>query len=198
MHGSRHETLASGRLPYPGLMAVVALRRGLMARMRLRGTVEVIAALALVGVIVWLFDPALDSALPAIVFGLLALAVRIAVAIEYVRCTEHGIAWRTIFASHAYRWDQVAAVEAGVKLYGSPFLKRALRGGEFCLVVRTIDGVEHQLLASIWCPLPRQGEFVIAAQALCPNDWTTDETETRAVHQPSGSRVGGPSRGRRR
>ena len=161
----------------------------------MRGFLEVVSALVLLAIIILKGQPSSDQVLPALVFGLAALAVRIAIAIEYLRCTEHGIAWRSLFAAHALRWDQVASVETGIKHYSGSPLKR-FHAGEFCLVVRDTEGGAHPVLASVWCPLPRHAEFLIAAQELCPHDLHAAEPEA-PTRRASGKRVGRPT-GRRR
>jgi hypothetical protein len=161
----------------------------------MRGFLEVLSALVLLAIIILKGQPSSDEVLPVLVFGIAALAVRIAIAMEYLRCTEHGIAWRSLFAAHALRWDQVTSVETEIKAYSSSPLKRR-HGGEFCLVVRGTDGRAHPVLASVWCPLPRHAEFLIAAQDLCPHDLHAAEAEA-PTRRASGKRVGRPT-GRRR
>lgn len=162
----------------------------------MRGWLEVSAAVVLLIIIVMQWAPTDDEVLPALIFGLAALAVRIAIAMEYLRCTEHGIAWRSLFASHALRWDQVASMETEIKRY-STSLTRRLERGEFCLVIRSTDGRAHQVLASIWCPLDRHAEFMIAAQDRCPHDLHAPQPTATPTRRASGKRVGRPT-GRRR
>lgn len=163
----------------------------------MRGSLEVMAAVVLLVIIVMTWAPTNDEVLPALIFGLAALAVRIAIAMEYLRCTEHGIAWRSLFAAHSLRWDQVASMETEIKQYSSGFLKRSLRSGEFCMVIRTTDGRAHQVLASVWCPLDRHAEFLIAAQERCPHDLHAPQPTAAPTRRASGKRVGRPT-GRRR
>ena len=140
-----------------------------------------------------------DNFVPIFTFGASSIAVRLAVVLEYARCDDDGISWRSLFAADSATWDDVVAVEISARPYRLIGFGRIFRGHGVlapCIAVTTTDGVAHWVSASVQCSLQHQLEFINSARRICPNEWEDpDEFVDRGRDEPRWRR---PSRRVRR
>lgn len=132
----------------------LSLRRRFWARCRFTGGLELLSLLGVlfVGLIAndlahgrssrsdgWVGDAGVA------VFLVGSIAVRVAVATEYVRADERGVHWRSLFRGSFVPWDRVASIDVGrMFLFGE---KRPAP----VIVLHTADGRVKRLRASAWC-----------------------------------------------
>lgn len=137
------------------------LRRSALARVRLSGLAEFVTVGMAAG-IGWAEVANPSGGWPVVVmFGAVALAVRIAVAVEFVVADRDGIAWRSLFRRDSASWDHVSAIGLGrMRLFPG-------RGrGDECIEVTFANGATRRLRASAWCGSRARLEFIAAATVL--------------------------------
>ena len=147
------------------------LRRKFFARIRFCGVIEFGSLLGLLGIGLlrgrpheweawvsagWLGDALLVAYLVA------AVAVRVAVATEYVSADQQGVRWRSLFRSSFLPWDQIESMDIG-KLWLFPSNTR-----DDVIEIRTTAADVWKLRASAWCD-----------SAVC--QWVGDALELRAA-----------------
>src|ERR1043165_3042080 len=89
------------------------LRRCLPARLR---TIRVHEIIASIGVVVGVVSArhGLGDADPGLLaFGLGGLAIRLAIATEWVRCDQSGVSWRSLFVRYAVAWTEITSIDVG-------------------------------------------------------------------------------------
>ncbi len=153
-------------MPSPDLRST-ELHRGPLARVRTLGFLGVsswvVLAFAVGGVMTDGPEPGRLAAIAAIV------VVRAAIALEYVRCDEHGLSWRSLFFTHRVPWDRVAGIETTVVNRRLWFVRMSLPAAGMVVVMP--DGAEVELQASIWCPIMCHAEFIAAARLISSHNW---------------------------
>ncbi len=153
------------------------LHRGPLARVR---------TLGILGVSSWIFlafavgGVMTDGPEPGRLAVITAIgAVRMAIALEYVRCDEHGLSWRSLFFTHRVPWDRVAGIETTVVNRRFWFVPLSLPVAEMVVVMP--GGAEEELRASIWCSIMRHAEFIAAARLISSHDWADVADGTAAT-----------------
>lgn len=181
-----------------GVSAV--LHRGLLARLRTIRLYEIAAWIGIVALVVGSRHGIGSGGLGLWCAGVAGAVVRLAIAIEYVRCDRAGVTWRTLFVTHRVGWAEITNVEVAPRPLRMAF--RGTRGAMSpCLVIeRRTEPVPVFVHPSLLVSMPRLAEFVAAARLISPSDWTlADEAgHGNGSHHPSGKRVGRPTRQRRR
>jgi hypothetical protein len=131
----------------------VRLRRGALSRARFVGLLELVSGVWTLIVAFVVADalsgepqnwggPGGVAFLGALVAAV--LAVRVAVATEYLEADHIGLRWRTLFRRHAIPWERVASVEFGpMNLFPQLF-------AEEVIVVQAKDGARWRVRASVW------------------------------------------------
>ncbi len=143
------------------------LHRGPLARVRTLGILGVSSWVILV---VTIGEVATDGPEPARLAVIAAIVVvRMAIALEYVRCDEHGLSWRSLFFTHRVPWNRVAGIETTVVNRRFWFVRMSLPAAGMVVVLP--DGTETELQPSIWCPIMRHAEFIAAARLISSHDW---------------------------
>ena len=135
-------------------MNTVLLRRGLLARLRCVGAAEFFSFIGVV-VIVLIARDLVGGVAPisggwvgdllVVAFLAASLAVRVAVAIEYVIADDDGVRWRTLFRSSKLPWHRIEAIDIGT-MYLLP-----QRRSDDVLRILTTDGKVLKLRPSAWC-----------------------------------------------
>jgi hypothetical protein len=145
-----------------------------LARLRTIRLYELVAWLVIVASAIELFDGVDgDNDLAAVVFGSMAVVLRLAIAAAWVRCDETGVSWRSLFFVHRVPWHEVRSITIGMK----GFLRTGLTAGRGarvsvpCLYLRTVAGARYDLGASVWCSMKSQAEFIAAARMISPVDF---------------------------
>ena len=152
---------------------VVRLQRGLFARLRFVGFVEFLSFIGVLTIGFFVNDELHDR--PAVwggAVGVVAvvvmwgatIAVRVAIALEFVEASEVGVSWRSLFLTRRYGWDQIDSIGV-VRMWLFP--SRRWRG-ENVLEVRFRNGSTRRLRASAWC----EGDFA---------RWIRSATELAAI-----------------
>lgn len=182
-----------------GVAAV--LHRGLWARLRTIRLYEIAAWIAVIALVVGARDGIGSGGLGLWFVGVAGAVVRLAIAIEYVRCDRAGVTWRTLFVTHRVSWSEIGNIEVVPRPLSLPF--RGTRGALSTILVieRRTEPRQVYVHPSLLVSMPHLGEFVAAARLMSPSDWTlSDEDGARSGggHHPSGKRVGRPTRQRRR
>ena len=145
----------------------VRLRRGFWARARGGGVLEFfsIAVIALVGLLVEeTARGELSGWKPAdILVGLLVLvppiAIRVAVATEYLVADETTVRWRSLFRGRWTTWDHIESIEIGkMSLFPTH--------GDDVINLRFHTGAVRRIRASVGCGEQARREWVAQAAQL--------------------------------
>lgn len=177
-------------------MTPTVLHRGVWARLRTIRVYEIAAWIAVVAFIVGSSGGVGSGGLGLWIVGVAGAVIRLAIAVEYVRCDATGITWRSLFVTHQVGWAEITNLDVSARPMRLPV--RGTRGAmTTCLTIERGAGTPLVYVnPSLLVPLARLGDFVAAARLMSPKDWS--EPEDQAAHRPSGKRVGRPTRRPRR
>ena len=157
-------------------MTSASLRRGVLARLRTIRVYEAVAWLVIFVSANELRDGFNGGQeVEAVVFGTMALGVRLAIATAWVKCDDVGVSWRSLFVTHHLPWDQVASMTIGMKGFLSAGFGLVPRVTVPCLFLTEVEGRRRDLGASVWCSMTRQAEFIAAAHTISPTDWSLSD-----------------------
>lgn len=141
-----------------------------------------------------------DNDFGLVFLGIVGVVVRLAIATESVRCSESGVRWRSLFASYEIPWGDIANIDVGARDMRLLVISGRFSSVAPCICIeRTQDQAPLWITPSVWTSLTRQGEFIAAARLISPADWsltdgTTGTRTSGTPHNPSGKRVGRPTR----
>jgi hypothetical protein len=157
-------------------MTSVRLRRGVLARLRTIRVYEAVAWLV-IGVSANELRDGFNGGqeVEAVVFGTMALGVRLAIATAWVKGDDTGVSWRSLFVTHHVLWDQVASMTIGMKGFLPATLGIGPRVTVPCLFLTDVEGRRRDLGASVWCSMARQAEFIAAAHTISSTDWSLSD-----------------------
>jgi hypothetical protein len=142
-------------------MAGCALRRGLLARFRSLGVVEVLSWAGVASLVVTVVRS--DSGGDTWVLGsvaTLSVACRLLIATEYVRCDEIGVHYRSLLLTESMPWQEITTMEIGPKTYGWLFPGQGKRFSEPYVIIHCTGACPPRIRSSVWCPMDRQAAFL--------------------------------------
>ena len=179
------------------------LHRGLLARLRTVRLYEIVAWIPIVALLFGGRHAVASGDYGLWLAGAVGAVVRLAIASEFVRCDSVGVSWRWLFVTHQVGWDEITSIEVAAR--PMKILFRGFKGVvSTCLVIERGTGAPPlYVIPSLLAPLVRLGEFISAARVMCPSDWSLSDQPgggrgARGNRRPSASRVGRPTRPRRR
>ena len=145
----------------------VQLRRGFWARARGGGVLEFFS-IATIGLVAFVVEETVRGELGGwnpsdILVGLLVLtppiAVRIAVATEYLVADEATVRWRSLFRRRWTTWDHIESIEIGkMSLFPTH--------GDDVIELRFHTGAVRRIRASVGCGAEARREWVAQAALL--------------------------------